>query len=155
MGIFQWYLKNSFSSTKLHLHGIDPSDDYIKCCKKNMSGEFICGSDEKLNDFSNSYFDLISSITVLEHLLDPHSNLDKLRKKLSISGEIWIEVPSIKNFEILSPDHDNFRCQHLFMHSEKSIKTILSDSGFNIDKIWHERSLRGKFMLRIIAKRKN
>ncbi len=155
MGIFQWYLKNYFSKTKLFAYGIDPSKDYIECCKKKIKGKFMCGSDEKLNFFSDSFFDLISSITVLEHLLDPYLNLVNLRKKLSTNGELWIEVPSIKNFEILSADHDNFRCQHLFMHSENSIEKLLSKVGFVIKEFSHKKSIRGKFMLKLIAKTKN
>ena len=88
-------------------------------------------------------------------MLDPYLNLINLRKKLSPKGEIWIEVPSIKNFEILSADHDNFRCQHLFMHSESSIEKLLAKVGFVIEEFSHEKSIRGKFMLKLIAKTKN
>ena len=155
MGIFQYNLIKNFKNLPLKIYGIEPATDYIDSCRKNLEGSFYCGSDENLEIFLDQFFDLISSITVLEHLLDPLDNLIKLRDKLNKSGEFWIEIPSIENFEILPINHDNFKCQHLFMHSKESIELLLEKAGFFIKKISTQKSLRGKFMIKVIAKVKD
>tara|TARA_Y100000589_G_C27175583_1_gene638613 strand:- start:1836 stop:2687 length:852 start_codon:yes stop_codon:yes gene_type:complete len=155
MGIFQWNLVNKFATLPLNIYGIEPSTDYVDCCKKNLEGNFYCGSDKNLKIFNDNFFNLISSITVLEHLLDPLDNLIRLKQKLNKYGEFWLEIPSIRNFEILPISHDNFKCQHLFMHSKESIQFLLEKAGFFIRKISTQKSFRGKFMIKVIAKIKD
>jgi hypothetical protein len=87
---------------------------------------------------------ITSLINVLEHLEDPKKTIENISKSLNESAYFLFEVPrfpSVSSFankcfpetsarNIYSPDH-----LHLF--SDKSIKLILDNAGFNIKSAWY------------------
>lgn len=155
MGVFLAWLRTLISeispSSVLNFHGLDPSLDYIENCKTYFpDGEFTHGLSPSSLPQTDQKYDVISLITVLEHLLDPHLILGQLKSRLRPNGVFWIEVPSILNFQSLPINHDNFMIQHLFMHSHDSLVTLFDSLGCKLVSIADYSNERGKTMTRAV-----
>jgi len=74
------------------------------------------------------YFDLISMIHVLEHIVDPVSYLQKLTSLLRPGGLILIEVPNLRRnpYDLAIFDH----CSHF---TASSLKILLAQAGLRVN----------------------
>ena len=90
-----------------------------------------------MNQLGSELFEWIFMIEVIEHLLDPQEELEKVRKHLLPGGKLVITTPNAKGWrarmdgfkwrEVQNPTHIN-------LFSEKTLKTILLESGFSSAK---------------------
>lgn len=95
---------------------------------------------KKINVFNNinsfkKKFDVITLFHVLEHLPYQVKTLKNLKSKLKNKGKIIIEVPHAEDFLIFQDELQEFKkftfwSEHLILHTYKSLKTILTRSGF-------------------------
>jgi len=105
------YLPNS-----VRYWGIDPTEECIQKLKTEKPGyNFLIGYAENL-PFSNNSFDLIFSVQVLEHVLDPQRSLKEMVRVLRTGGYLIVIAP---NFEtpwstIAAVRHLNFFFQEQF-----------------------------------------
>ena len=90
-------------------------------------------------------FDIITMFHVLEHIPHQVETLKVLKSKLKKNGKIIIEVPHAEDFLILQDELKEFKnftfwSEHLILHTYKSLKSILSKSGFkNINIQYYQR----------------
>ena len=54
-----------------------------------------------LNELPDAYFDAVVCNDVLEHLTDPYTVLDRLKKKLSLNGVVVSSIPNVRFFRNL------------------------------------------------------
>ena len=96
-------------------------------------------------NYLNKKFDIITMFHVLEHIPYQIETLKVLKSKLKSKGKIIIEVPHAEDFLILQDELKEFKkftfwSEHLILHTYKSLKTILSKSGFkNINIQYYQR----------------
>lgn len=69
-----------------------------------------------------------------------------LRANLKKSGYLYIEVPSLVDFDdkSLPPDHDRFLMQHLWYFSPEILNKIATDVGFKARKMETRKTIIGK-----------
>ena len=88
--------------------------------------------------FQEEFFDVISCLHVIEHISDPITFLKVVHKILKTHGHLIISSPNFdgalarrfgENFRLL---HDK---THVSLFSDFSLKELLEDTGFVVDKI--------------------
>ena len=128
---------NDFKS----LSGIELRKECINNIQKKIKKIHIL---DNINSFKHK-FDVITMFHVLEHIPYQIETLKVLKSKLKNKGKIIIEVPHAEDFLILQNELKEFRnftfwSEHLILHTYKSLKTILSKSGFkNINIKYYQR----------------
>ena len=101
----------------------------------------------------DSKFDLITLVSVLEHVPDPIGYLISIRNGLMINGLIFIETPSSKMIRYLEPGHDTFMFPHLYYFDEDSTKTVIKKAGFKTCYFEYITTFRNKTQCFAIAKK--
>lgn len=116
------------------LYGTELTTSYKNVCKHEFGIDLTDDFDESIK------YDLIMSYKVLEHQLDPHIELQRVRKALKPDGHFYISVPtwfdSLVNFGLegfdlnyyYEPDHINVWTRNIF-------ENLLKRSGFEIVKM--------------------
>jgi hypothetical protein len=77
-------------------------------------------------------FDLITANHVLEHVDNPINFLKILKKFISTTGLIYIEMPSSLDIEFLDNSHDRFMCQHEVIFDNNSVNLIAKKAGLEV-----------------------
>lgn len=113
------------------LCGVEVREQCISYIKKNI---------KKINIYNNinlvkNKFDIITMFHVLEHLPNQVDTLKSLKSKLRKGGKIIIEVPHAEDFLILQNNLKEFKnftfwSEHLILHTQRSLRKILTKSGF-------------------------
>jgi 2-polyprenyl-3-methyl-5-hydroxy-6-metoxy-1,4-benzoquinol methylase len=112
--------------------GIDFDDTYMEAGRKrglNLIGRSIY-------EFQTATkFDLIILKDVIEHLPDLNLVLQKLKRLLSESGSVYIQVPTFEGLEFLGYKNDflrYFQNAHIVHFSEVSLKYVFAKNGFDV-----------------------
>ncbi len=110
------------------LTGIELREECINYIKKKIKKIEVTNNINNLND----KYDIVTLFHVLEHIPYQIETLKKIKKKLSKNGKIIIEVPSAQDFLLSLSEFKKFTfwSEHLILHTEKSLKTILKKSGY-------------------------
>jgi len=112
-------------------HGIEPSKWMSDFARNKLGLGSIFDSLESAN-FSPNYFDVIVLADVLEHLDQPRSELEKLRRLLKPSGILYISTPDIDSLlsRILKAKWWGIQNGHLYYFSKGSLARMLDLCGF-------------------------
>ena len=104
------------------LSGIDLNNKHIENLKRIEHFEELYTCDLSL---VTGFYDMISMIYVLEHVVDPKVYIKNVRNKLNPNGYLLVEVPDYYQnpFDLLIADH----CTHFTF---QSLTTFLERSGF-------------------------
>jgi len=89
-------------------------------------------------------FDLIVGWMVLEHLHDPLTCLVKLREWIKPGGYLVLSVPNVNSidFRIFKEYcYANHLPNHLFHFTPKTLSELLKTSGWELEKVHHQRTL--------------
>ncbi len=103
-------------------------------------------------------FDVVSIITVLEHLYNPKRCVEKISNLIKENGHLFIEIPDTEfpRHDIL-PDYLAF--EHIHHWTKNSISNLLQLSGFEIIHYEQKRndddSGNPENVLRVLAKKNN
>ena len=87
-------------------------------------------------------YDLITAFHVIEHLPDPLQVLKSLAEKLSLNGQIIIEVPNSEDALLTLYDCDAFQhftywSQHLFLFNSNNLNLLARKAGLKVKAIQH------------------
>lgn len=88
-------------------------------------------SDESVGEVGGD-FDLITANHVVEHVDNPIVFLKMLKRFISKSGLICIEMPSTLDINFLDKSHDRFMSQHEVIHDNKSVEFIAKEAGLKV-----------------------
>ncbi len=118
------------------LNGVELRKECINYIANNIKKINIS---DNVNTFGKK-FDVITMFHVLEHIPYQINILKVIRSKLKKKGKIIIEVPHAEDFLILQDELREFKkftlwSEHLILHTQKSLKTVLLKSGFKNIKI--------------------
>jgi 2-polyprenyl-3-methyl-5-hydroxy-6-metoxy-1,4-benzoquinol methylase len=113
-----------------------------ECCTflKNKMG--IEADSEFLENsrFANEQYDVVCAFQVMEHVEDPIVFLKSLKKVTRPNGEIFIEVPNLRDallsvWDVQSHRKFFYHSAHLHYFTENTLKKIAQNAGFNIENI--------------------
>ena len=88
--------------------------------------------------YDSEFFDVVFSYHVIEHVEDPISFIENIHHIMKTHGKLVLGTPNFdcamarrfgENFRLL---HDK---THISLFSDFSLKSLLEDSGFHVDKI--------------------
>lgn len=84
-------------------------------------------------DFEDSYFDIVTILATLEHVPDPSSTLDEIRRIINEDGLLLISVPVIPFYlNLLKKRWRMFIGDHYFFFNDQSMAALLRKKRFEI-----------------------
>ena len=125
-GHFLDILKNDFT-----IYGMDISNHAIKVASKRVDCEYKQGNLEDPIPF-NMNFDIITAISVVEHLEDPIKALKNIHAQLRDGGLFCLEIPTVSG-KISKIVYDLFFASdktHIFIKSVDEIEALICSCGF-------------------------
>ena len=130
------FLKLAKESVK-KIEGVELNQAAVDYVEKNIAVKV-----HKDIEFLEEMPDLVTMFHVLEHLPNQIDFLKTLYKKMKPGGKIVIEVPHANNFllkEIFLPEFRDFILwnEHLVLHTEQSLDSIIQSAGFINSTILH------------------
>ena len=142
--------------------GVDIFEDAKNNQNYKPLDRFIFGDIEKIElPEYNQYFDLILLPDVLEHLFEPKSVLQTLKKYLKEDGKIIVSMPNIRYYSALYKivfkgdfkyeESGIFDYTHVRFYCRKNIQELLETAGYTILK--QESSIKnyqGKSLSKLI-----
>lgn len=155
-----YYLKqNGIASEAV---GVDIFEDVKNKQNYKPLDRFIFGDIEKIElPEYNQYFDLILLPDVLEHLFEPKSVLETLKKYLKEDGKIIVSMPNIRCYSALYKivfkgdfkyeESGIFDYTHVRFYCRKNIQELLETAGYTVLK--QESSIKnyqGKSLSKLI-----
>jgi ubiquinone/menaquinone biosynthesis C-methylase UbiE len=148
-GDFLFMAKDKFEEC----YGVDVSSMRIrraKCRSKNMQGEkslhfHRCDVDDRL-PFSESFFDVVTCIAVLEHVFNPPNVVEEVCRVLRPGGIFIVQVPNIawlpSRFQLLVGKlpttggvYLGSDWEHLHNFTKSTLCHLLTGKGFKIQSI--------------------
>ena len=146
IGVFLYKLQSAFPG--IVVEGIEPHREFASVASRLTSAKIHVQEFEK---FSLHFHDLVTFIHVLEHVVSPWRLLKDAGSTMRKGAYLYVETPSIRDVEVLPPEHDRFMSPHNYLFSIQSITSMLRDSGFNPLSVCYAKTKRGKFDLRGFA----
>lgn len=132
IGCFAGFFLELAKKNGWHVYGIEPSVWAAKIAKKK--GVKIIGADFQRISKKTLKFDIITLWDVIEHLPNPHSFMNFIRKFLKEDGIIALGTPNIESFaaKILKEKYPHLIRMHVCLYSPKTIEILLKQYGFSI-----------------------
>ena len=109
--------------------GVDISDDALAFCRKRGLQKVKKGAAEEL-PYSDSEFDLITALDVVEHLDDDLAGLKEMRRVLRPGGRVFLFVPTFMFLWGIQDDVSNHRRRYRL----PELRRVLERAGFEIER---------------------
>lgn len=110
--------------------GVDISDKALAFCRQRGIRNVVQSSAEQL-PLGSGTFDIVACLEVLEHVSDPVTTLQEVRRVLKPDGKVVITVPA---FRFLWSQHDDALC-HLRRYERGPLCIDLREAGFKVEKV--------------------
>jgi len=107
--------------------GIEPSESQVKIINERFKRKVCENKNVDLDDIKGKY-NLIYMADVLEHLVDPVSFLERLKKNLQ--GVIFIEVPNCRNKRINKASLSEQI--HTYHFTKNSLRKLFENQGYSV-----------------------
>ena len=139
--------------------GIEPSLDAAKVANQSnlnvIHGSF---EDYSFDESKKNTYDLITAWMVLEHLHDPKLSIEKVSELLKKDGYFVFSVPEVSSWEFNFFKDKWYATQlptHLSFFTKNSIKKILIEKNFKVEKIFFHSNLKNllKTLIMILKER--
>lgn len=142
--------------------GVDLFEDVNNKQNYKSIDRFIFGNIEQIDlEEYFDYFDLILLPDVLEHLLEPKSVLNKIKKYLKNDGKIIVSMPNIRHYSALVKifikgdfryeESGIFDYTHLRFYCRKNIQELLETSNYKVlQQVSSIKNYKGKSVAKLI-----
>jgi 2-polyprenyl-3-methyl-5-hydroxy-6-metoxy-1,4-benzoquinol methylase len=124
---------------------VEPDKPSAKKAAEKLQKVLVGTIDEKLDELPDDYFDVIIMNDVIEHLLEPWDDIQKLKSKLKTEGLFISSIPNVryaKNlFKVLFhrdwkyTDDRILDITHYRFFTKKSIRRLWEENGYSIQKM--------------------
>lgn len=107
---------------------------------RSRLGPNVHGSELGSCNFLAQFFDVITLWHVLEHVSDPLTLLEEIKRILKNDGILVLSVPNIESVESKLAGEEWFHLdlpRHLCHYSPQTIKRILEKAGFGVYRVNH------------------
>lgn len=133
--------------------GLDLDAEDVKKAAKRLSAAYIRNAEyDDLSDLGT--FDCVIFADVIEHLKDPVSTLEKIKKLLNKSGAVIFSIPNMAHMgtrlmllegRFVYGETGLLDKTHLHYYDREEVQRVFNDSGFEIQHFdWVERYLPEK-----------
>jgi 2-polyprenyl-3-methyl-5-hydroxy-6-metoxy-1,4-benzoquinol methylase len=159
-GMFASLVKQEFDAI---VWGIELNPDAAHIASKNLDRVIVKDIFDAFSDLPEKYFDCVVFNDVLEHLVDPYSVLEEIKKFLSPEGVIVASIPNIRHAPVLFDlvvkgnwDYAEYGVldkTHLRFFTKASIKKMFSNSGYELiqmNGINRSVSIKGKIISKLL-----
>jgi len=118
-------------------HGIDSSNEAISIAREKDKWHFTTGT---IDSTSETKFDLITLMEVLEHIQYPKQLIHSIKKRLEPGGYLIIEVPNLaaQDSKSLWRRHlsaTEYNTDHKVAYTPVGLIKFLTEEGFEIKKL--------------------
>jgi len=113
--------------------GIDLSENYIEYSRKKGLKVFHGKIEDLPND--NNSFDIIVMFHLIEHIVNPLSFLQEIKKRLKPDGLIYTITPNINSTTngLFGYSHSDYHHpDHYFFYSTNTLGNIMKKAGFEV-----------------------
>jgi len=135
-----------FFINKFQTYGADISEHALKTASKKGIITKCINANDSILPYENNFFNIISCLDVLEHLVDPENITIEIYRLLKKDGLFIISVPNILNIfnriyflrgqfvDVMDVAHrtDALFSEHIKMFSKKKLEQLIINSGFQI-----------------------
>lgn len=118
--------------------GVDMDSHAIDVAKKRGLKNVELGTFKMLEKYPDKFFDVIRLYHVIEHVDDPYSCLDLIRKKLKKEGELVMGTPNAESIvsSLFRKYWYNLDApRHLFLFSPSTLSSLVQKTGFSLRSI--------------------
>lgn len=132
-----YFLERVRSEVRCNVWGVEYNQKALDTCKEKHIpvGKF----DEDFFEGKESFFDVVCSYQVLEHLPDVKEFFVKSKRALRESGKLMVSVPNNDSFiKFCDGGTLNFPPHHIGWWTENSLKRALNYFGFNVIEVLKE-----------------
>lgn len=119
--------------------GTDISSDVAKFSQKVFGVKVLLGEVVDM-ELPKKYFDIVSMNSVLEHVYSPRKTLKKAADVLKEDGLLVLVLPNVEGIGRYIFKREWIQLQpgrHLYLFSPETLKKLLKDTGFEVDRISH------------------
>ena len=113
--------------------------------------------EDTFDDLPNNYFDLIICNDVIEHMISSDSFFKSIKSKMTSEAYIVASIPNVRYLENLMIKKDLeyvnlgiLNRTHLRFFTEKSLKNIIINQGYNIEKFIG--AIIKRFLVKLLGK---
>jgi 2-polyprenyl-3-methyl-5-hydroxy-6-metoxy-1,4-benzoquinol methylase len=119
--------------------GLEPSPRRAQTASMLGANVSAVGVERLTRETFGTTFDLVTSHHVLEHVLDPHEYLERVRDVVEPGGWLYIGVPNADNDFLLQ---HAFYALHVHLFSRASLELALRRAGLAPQRIAEDHQLR-------------
>ncbi len=114
--------------------GIEPSSQLVKEAEEKFGVKLFEGTID--NYGVKKKFDIVTILDLIEHVNDPADFMKKVSRLVRKDGMIVLVTPDISSFppKIMKEKWWHYRTAHINFFNIKSLKYLLEQSGFKIEK---------------------
>lgn len=128
------------------LYGMDPFPDSIAIAKRHISADLRISKIEDLQwSFEEKHYDVITCLDVVEHLQDPETFFQNVKKHIAENGIIIVRTPNrelpylMRKLPFIGVRDDN--PTHINVHRPRYWRHLAIKNGFEIIKDWKGENL--------------
>jgi ubiquinone/menaquinone biosynthesis C-methylase UbiE len=136
----------SFFNNKFTTYGVDISSSAIKMANNRGIIARCCDASNSDLPYNDEFFDNISCLDVLEHLIDPEKTLQEIHRIIKPNGTLIVCVPNALNIfnrlyfllgdfvDIMDVAHrsQSLFSEHIRLFSKNKLESLLNLNGFKV-----------------------
>jgi len=129
----------------IEIWAIEPNKESAKVAAEKLFKVLVGTVEEKISEIPDNYFNVIIMNDVIEHLLEPWDDIQKLKSKLNEDGVFVSSIPNVryaKNlFNMLFKrdwkytDDRILDITHFRFFTKKSTRRLFEENGYSVQKI--------------------
>lgn len=130
------YLKMADRNGWQHCVGVDINERYAQIYSETKGVQFLSSSFERMDPSKlGRDYDCIALWSVLEHLFDLHTIVDRIREMLRPRGLLFILVPNVESLatRLMRERSPTFNWKHISHFSPRSLKHLMSAHGLKCE----------------------
>ena len=120
------------------VHGVEPSSSAVEKAAPSVRSGIAVGT-MRPGMFGRDRFDIVCLFQVLDHMPDPASLLDELRRILRPGGLLLLLNHNIDAFSsrVLGEASPIIDIEHTFLYGEKTLPRLVESRGFSVEEAGH------------------
>jgi 2-polyprenyl-3-methyl-5-hydroxy-6-metoxy-1,4-benzoquinol methylase len=125
------------------VHGIEINATAVAFAREKLGLVNVLGGTLDDLKYPDGFFDVVHMSMVLEHLPDPLQALKKINGILKEGGQLILSVPDFSGVEARLFKEKCYTLQvpqHLSHFTPDTLSRLLKQTGFNVDKIIHQKT---------------
>jgi 2-polyprenyl-3-methyl-5-hydroxy-6-metoxy-1,4-benzoquinol methylase len=124
----------------LKAEGLEPSSSAVDFAHKHFGAKVHVGSIFN-HDLPANHYDVLSCMSVIEHLTDPLLALKQMRKLLKTGGILFMTAPDLKGVVLRKGSNSFFKFVHTFYYTNITLTSLIQLAGFEVVRTWQRNPI--------------